>query len=83
MPNEPKMDGTDKDILDFLRTEKVPCSVQEIADGTEIDWMTINNRLNKLATKSYVKKVPRPNKALWQFNFEKYKQLNKKNDGKI
>lgn len=70
------IDSTDESILDFLKRAQSPCIVQEIADGTGIDWMVIKNRLIKLKGLNFVLSSERPNnKTLWKFNIIEYNRL--------
>jgi hypothetical protein len=71
--NRDKFDPIDREILEFLYSEGAPCTIQDVVDGTEnIEWMTAKNRLMKLKSAGAVKTVHRPNKILFQFNYDEY-----------
>jgi len=74
MPRKGKFTPADKEILDYLYSQGHPCSVQEIAQAVNMNWVTTNAHLKKLSAKpmEYVLKIERPNKSMWQFNFEKH-----------
>lgn len=74
MPRKNRLTPDDKAILDYLYQQGCPCSVQEIAGATNMNWVTTNAHLKKLNAKGmeYVLKIERPKKSMWQFNFEKH-----------
>jgi predicted transcriptional regulator len=69
-----RLDPKDKAVLEFLYGEGCPCTVQEIAKGVNMNWVSTKTHLKKLAEHEFVLEVERPNKTMWEFNYDKQKE---------
>lgn len=77
----------EKDILDYLFMSRIERSINDVASGTQLSWITAEKYLERLEKKGYVvksikriyseKKKKQITKSFYQFNYIKYYQMKK------
>jgi len=66
-----------KKLISFLSRIRIGMSSLAISKRLKMHWTTVEDNLYDLESRDWVIREELPNKTIWQFNFEKYKELRK------